>query len=59
MSSALPQEYVTQVGEHLLSLFQHLEPFAANEAALADALAAMDGIARLGEASGTRRVSIL
>ena len=45
----LPQGYVTQAGEHLLSLCQHLEPFAANDG-LPDACAAMDGLSRLGEA---------
>lgn len=47
--SILSQEYMTQAGEHLLSLFQHLEPFAGNDG-LPDASAAMDGLARLGEA---------
>lgn len=40
----LPQQYITQVGEHMLSLVQALEPFASNEDALSLANEVMGGV---------------
>jgi len=39
----LPQQYITQVGEHMLALVQALEPFASDADALARANEAMSG----------------
>eukprot|EP00534_Pseudo-nitzschia_fraudulenta_P008429 CAMPEP_0201148806 /NCGR_PEP_ID=MMETSP0851-20130426/10216_1 /ASSEMBLY_ACC=CAM_ASM_000631 /TAXON_ID=183588 /ORGANISM="Pseudo-nitzschia fraudulenta, Strain WWA7" /LENGTH=997 /DNA_ID=CAMNT_0047425067 /DNA_START=33 /DNA_END=3026 /DNA_ORIENTATION=+ len=40
----LPQQYITQVGEHMLSLVQAFEPFASDSAALSLVNEAMDGV---------------
>jgi len=40
----LPQSYITQIGEHMLSLVQALEPFASDLNALALANEVMDGL---------------
>lgn len=40
----LPQEYITQVGEHMLALVQALEPFAADQETLAIANLVMNGV---------------
>lgn len=40
----LPQEYITHVGEHMLSLVQALEPFASDKEALELANEVMDGV---------------
>jgi len=40
----LPQHYITQVGEHMLSLVQAFEPFASDSASLSLVNEAMDGV---------------
>jgi hypothetical protein len=40
----LPQQYITQVGEHMLSLVQAFEPFASDPATLSLVNEAMDGV---------------
>lgn len=40
----LPQQYITQVGEHMLALVQIFEPFAADPATLSLVNEAMDGV---------------
>lgn len=40
----LPQQYITQVGEHMLSLVQAFEPFASDSATLSLVNEAMDGV---------------
>jgi len=40
----LPQQYITQVGEHMLSLVQAFEPFASDAATLSIVNEAMDGV---------------
>jgi hypothetical protein len=40
----LPQQYITQVGEHMLALVQALEPFASDPEALALANEVMEGV---------------
>lgn len=49
-ADALPQSYMTRVGEHLLSLLQQLELFAGSDA-LQNAAVASEGIRRLGEST--------
>jgi hypothetical protein len=45
----LPQEYITQVGEHMLALVQALEPFASDKEALSLANEVMDGVRRVAQ----------
>eukprot|EP00957_Ditylum_brightwellii_P022443 1693499-Ditylum_brightwellii.AAC.1 len=40
----LPQQYITQVGEHVLALVQALEPFASSADALSLANEVMSGV---------------
>lgn len=40
----LPQQYITQVGEHMLALVQAFEPFAADQTTLSLANEVMDGV---------------
>jgi hypothetical protein len=45
----LPQEYITQVGEHMLALVQALEQFASDKKALLLANEVMDGVRRVAQ----------
>jgi conserved oligomeric Golgi complex subunit 7 len=45
----LPQEFITHVGEHMLSLVQALEPFASDKEALSLANEVMDGVRRVAQ----------